>query len=242
MVRRLRSQTYRSHLKDRILPAVAVESLCKQVDPSVSPMSRGPGTPCQIPHHSRTAFLASSCVSKTTIPVPLGLPSGNMATSARMIAPASRKRSFISCQVAVCGSCLDRRVRNGSGRTRGFSLAYVPDKQLPVIGRRSCSRTAEASSHSPTYGTSLAESRPNLTRDGHGAESSLGFSVLRQNRESVQFGWHPDAISDKSSRHTSRMKTGRPKSIRSPSPFMARSADSWSTYSTILRGENPFIC
>ena len=40
---------------------------------------------------------ASSSVAKTTVPKPLDLPSGPRMTSARMMVPACRNKSFKSC-------------------------------------------------------------------------------------------------------------------------------------------------
>ena len=57
------------------------------------------------PLNIRTALSASCSFEKLTVPNPLDRPSAPSATSARVTAPACRKRSFRSCHCIWKGSC-----------------------------------------------------------------------------------------------------------------------------------------
>lgn len=68
-----------------------------------------------------------------------------------------------------------RRLSRDRTNDQTKTPTHVSDKQLPVIGRGTSRSASE-----PTRGTSLTESRSDLSRHRGRTESSLSFTVLRQ--------------------------------------------------------------
>lgn len=79
--------------------------------------------------------------TNTTVPFPLGRPSGVMPTSARMTSPAPRIRSFRSCHDACGGMLLTKTLRFVEPPPNvGASPSAIPIR--PGIGgapKRACS-------------------------------------------------------------------------------------------------------
>lgn len=150
-------------------------------------------SPCHLP----IALTASSWFSNTTIPVPLGVPSGPIATSARTMFPASRNKSLRSCQVASGGSCAGDTVTKLTCQYSRYtriitsnndSVTHTTDEKLPEI-RGSLveswssteATTSGGSTSIPTsrdIRSSLTHSSTNLSRNGSCSEPRGEFSIL----------------------------------------------------------------
>lgn len=147
---------------------------------------------------------------KTTVPLPLGVPSGCIATSVLMTSPACRMRSFKSCHEACSGSCNQQM----SLLSRRFT--HVANEQVPVWWSLAI-LTKEVSC--------FTSGHTNLAGNRRSTKSSSLFSVLSVSLEVQSNGGRM---------LTSRMNTGRPRSCLSASSSLALLASSAVANSTIL--------
>lgn len=109
------------------------------------------------------------------------------------------------------------------------TAAHIANEQLSIIDRGTSVRGPKACADGSSEWAGLAKGCSNFTWDRRSSESSLRLAVLKRRAISVLL-----QVDCQGSLITSRMNTGLPKRVFSPSPCVARSAELLSTYSTIL--------
>lgn len=149
------------------------------------------------------AFWASPGVSYTTVPVPVGVPSGFILVSARMMLPAVRNRSFKSCHPTVNGSCEMKESRCQPPRLAAAAEArekietHTLDVEVTATSSAVSSKlTSEptASTGKPTASSPGEGSRPlvdvaGASGDGGGPVPGLLLAVLAGWRSVSKLGW-----------------------------------------------------